>query len=200
MIQRRAGRGKGGKRDLNRQEKEKTVDELREMLERSKAAVLTDYRGLKVTEITELRHKLKEAGVEYRVVKNSLTRLAVQGTEASVLDAHLTGPNALALCYDDELIPAKLLLEYAKGNDKLEVKAGVLAGRLMLQEDMKKVVSLPSKEQLQAQLLGLMATLPSKLLGVMSAAPRDFVSLLNAAPTNFLAVLKAIEQKAKPAS
>jgi large subunit ribosomal protein L10 len=184
---------------LNRQEKEKMVDELRERLERSKAAVLTDYRGLKVTEITELRHKLKEAGVEYRVVKNSLTRLAVQDTVASLLEAHLTGPNALALCYDDELTPAKLLLEYAKDNNKLEVKAGVLAGRLMLQEDMEKVVKLPSKEQLQAHLLGLMATLPSKLLGVMNGAPRDFVSLMTAVPRSILTVLKAIEQKTTPA-
>lgn len=183
---------------MNRQEKEKMVAELRQSLERSKTAVLTDYRGLKVTEITELRHKLKEAGVEYRVVKNSLTRLAIQGTVASSLAAHLTGPNALAFCYDDELAPAKLLLEYAKENDKLEVKAGVLAGRLMLREDMKNVVDLPPREHLQAQLLGLMAMLPSRLLGVMNAVPGDFVRLLAAVPTNFLAVLKAIEQKATP--
>ncbi|MGD8509803.1 MAG: 50S ribosomal protein L10, partial [Syntrophobacterales bacterium] len=70
---------------MNRQEKEAMVDELHEKLERSKATILTDYRGLKVTEITELRHKLKEAGIEYRVVKNSLTRRAVRDTAASVL-------------------------------------------------------------------------------------------------------------------
>jgi large subunit ribosomal protein L10 len=175
---------------LNRQEKEAMVE----------AAVLTDYRGPKVTAITDLRHKLNEAGVEYRVVKNSLTRLAVQGTAASPLDYHLTGPCALALCYDDELMPAKLLLDYAKSNDKLEVKAGVLAGRLMLQEDMKKIVNLPPKEQLQAQLLGIVASLPAKLLGVMNAVPRDFVGVLAATPSNLLGVLKAIEQKATPAS
>lgn len=185
---------------MNRQEKEAMVDELHEKLERSKATILTDYRGLKVTEITELRHKLKEAGIEYRVVKNSLTRLALRGTEASVLEEHLIGPNALALCYDDELTPAKVLLEYAKGNDKLEVKAGVLAGRLMLQEDMKKVVTLPSKEVLQAQLLGIMASLPSKLLAVMNAVPSDFVGVLAAAPRDLLGVLKAIEQKGTPDS
>jgi len=185
---------------LNRQEKEAMVDELHEKLERSKATILTDYRGLKVMEITELRHKLKEAGIEYRVVKNSLTRLALRGTAASVLAEHLIGPNALALCYDDELTPAKVLLEYAKGNDKLEVKAGVLAGRLMLQEDMKKIVTLPSKEVLQAQLLGIMASLPSKLLAVMNAVPRDFVGVLAAAPRDLLGVLKAIEQKGTPAS
>jgi large subunit ribosomal protein L10 len=200
MIQRRAGRGKEGRRNLNRQEKQAVVDELRSKLEGSKAAILTDYRGLKVTEITELRQKLKEEGVEYRVVKNSLTRLALQGTAAAALEDHLSGPNALALCYEDELTPAKLLLDYAKGNDKLEVKAGVLAGRLMLQEDMKKVVTLPSKEELQGQLLGIISMLPSRLLGVMNAVPRDFVGLLAAAPSNLLTVLKAIEQKGTPAS
>ena len=137
---------------MNRQEKEAVVDELRKVLESSKATILTDYRGLKVTEITELRHTLKEAGVEYRVVKNSLTRLAIQGTPALGLEDHLTGPNAIAFSFEDELTPARLLLDYAKGNDKLEVKAGVLAGRLILQEEMKRIVKLPSKEELQAQL------------------------------------------------
>ena len=184
---------------MNRQEKEAVVVELRDKLERSKAAILTDYRGLKVMEITELRHKLKEEGVEYRVVKNSLIRLAVKDTEASSLGQYLTGPNAVAFSYDDEITPAKLLLEYAKENQKLEVKAGVVAGRLLLQQEMKDLVQLPSKEELQAQLLGIMSTLPSKLLGVMNAVPRDFVGLLAAVPRDFLGVLKAIEQKSTSA-
>ena len=185
---------------MNRQEKEAVVAELRDKLERSKAAILTDYRGLKVLEITELRHKLREEGVEYRVVKNSLIRLAVKDTEASPLKDYLIGPNAVAFSYDDEITPAKLLLEYAKQNQKLEVKAGVLAGRLMLQEELKRLVQLPSKEVLQAQLLGIMSTLPSRLLGVMNAVPRDFVGLLAAVPRNLLGVLKAIEQKSSSAS
>ena len=185
---------------MNRQEKEAVVAELRDKLERSKAAILTDYLGLKFTEITELRHKLKEEGVEYRVVKNSLIRLAVKDTETATLEDHLIGPNALALCYDDELTPAKLLLDYAKNNEKLEVKAGVLAGRLMLQEEMKQLVKLPSKEELQAQLLGIISTVPSRLLGVMHAVPGGFVGLLAAAPRNLLGVLKAIEQKSTSAS
>ena len=184
---------------MNRQEKEAVVIELRDKLERSKAAILTDYRGLKVMEITELRHKLKEEGVEYRVVKNSLIRLAIKDTEASSLGQYLTGPNAVAFSYDDEITPAKLLLEYAKENQKLEVKAGVVAGRLLLQQEMKELVQLPSKEELQAQLLGIMSTLPSKLLGVMNAVPRDFVGLLAAVPRDFLGVLKAIEQKSTSA-
>jgi large subunit ribosomal protein L10 len=185
---------------LNRQEKEASVAELRDKLERCRAAILTDYRGLKVTEITELRHKLKEAGIEYRVVKNTLTKLAVQDTEATGLVDYLTGPCALAFSYDDELSPAKLLLDYAKGNEKLEIKAGVLAGRLVSQEDIKRIVNLPGREQLQAQLLGLIASLPAQLLGVMNAVPRDFVNVLAATPMSLLTVLKGIEQKAKSAS
>jgi large subunit ribosomal protein L10 len=185
---------------LKRQEKEAVVVELRDKLERSKAAILTDYRGLKVMEITELRHKLREEGVEYRVVKNSLIRLAVKDSEASPLNEYLVGPNAVAFSYDDEITPAKLLLEYAKQNQKLQVKAGILAGRLMLQEELKELVQLPSRGELQAQLLGIMSMLPSKLLGVMNAVPRDFVGLLAAVPRDFLNVLKAIEQKSTSAS
>jgi large subunit ribosomal protein L10 len=185
---------------LDRREKELAVAELREKLERATVAMLTDYRGLKVAEITELREKLKEAGVEYRVVKNTLARLAARDTAASALAEHLSGPCALALGYDDELIPAKLLLDFAKKNDKLEVKAGIMAGRVLLQEDIKKVTGLPSRPELQAQLLGTLAMVPRKLLGVMHAVPADFVSLLAATPRNLLGVLKAIEQKAGQAS
>jgi large subunit ribosomal protein L10 len=181
---------------LNRREKEAFVAELRDKLETSKAAILTDYRGLKVTEITELRRKLQEAGIEYRVVKNTLTRLAAEDTVASDLMDHLSGPCALAFSYDDEVSPARLLLDFAKTNDKLEVKAGVLAGRLLVQEDLKKVVNLPSKEELQAQLLGAMASLPACLLGVMNGVPRDLVNVLAATPRNLLTVLKGVEQKA----
>ena len=185
---------------MNRQEKEACVAELHDKFERSKTAVLTDYRGLKVTEITELRQKLKAAGAEFRVVKNSLTKLAVQDTSSAGLADHLSGPCALALSYDDELTPAKLLMEYAKSNDKLEVKVGVLAGRLMQQEEIKKVINLPPKEALQAQLLGIMSLLPSRLLGVLNGVSRDFVSVLAATPRSLVAVLKAIQHKDKPAS
>jgi large subunit ribosomal protein L10 len=186
-------RGEEGK--LNRQEKEATVAELHDKLERVRAAVITDYRGLKVAEITELRRKLKEAGVEYKVVKNSLTRLAVQGTPSLPLAEHLMGPCALALSYEDEVTPARLLLDFVKSSGKLEVKVGVLAGRLFQPEQLRQVISLPGRRELQAQLLGAVGSLPSRLLGVMSAVPRDFVNVLAATPRNLLGVLKAIEQK-----
>ncbi|MFP3870855.1 MAG: 50S ribosomal protein L10 [Syntrophobacteria bacterium] len=186
---------RGEEQDLNRQEKETFVAEFHEKLAQARAAVVTDYRGLKVAQITELRQRLKEARVEYHVVKNTLTRLAAQGTAASALVDHLNGPCALALGYDDELAPARLLMDYAKKNDKLEVKAGVMVGRLMGAEQIKELIRLPSKQELHAQLLGTMARLPSKFLGVMAAVPGDFLNVLAATPRNLVGVLRAIEQK-----
>lgn len=185
---------------MNRQEKQDRIDELRDKFMRAKAAVVTDYRGLKVEEITELRRKLRAAGIEYRVVKNTLTRLAVQDTPARPLAEHMIGPCGVALGYDDEVTPAKVVLDFAKASGKLQVKMGVLRGRLVDPDNLKKVIALPPRAELQAQLLGLLGVLPSRLLGVMSAVPRDFVSVLAATPRNFLGLLKAIEGKAAQAS
>lgn len=174
--------------------------ELRDKLQLARAAVITDYRGLKVAEITELRQRLRDAGVEYRVIKNTLARLAAQHTDASSLTDHFNGPCALALSFDDEVIPAKVLMDFARTNSKLEIKAGVLSGRLLGAEELKKVTSLPTKEELQAQLLGLMALLPARFLGVLSAVPRDFLNVLTATPRNLMGLLKALEQKGSQAS
>jgi len=181
---------------LHRDKKQERIAEMREKFMRATAAVVTDYRGLKVAEITELRRKLGDAGIEYRVVKNTLTRLAVKDTPSRPLADHLTGPCAVALGYEDEVTPAKVLLDFAKASGKLQVKMGVLRGRLIDFENLKKVITLPSRPELQAQLLGLLSVIPARLLGVMSAVPRDFVSVLAATPRNFLGVLRAIEQRA----
>jgi large subunit ribosomal protein L10 len=191
---------RGEEEELNRQEKQERIAELRGKFMRAKAAVVTDYRGLKVEEITDLRRKLRAAGIEYRVVKNTLTRLAVQDTPARPLAEHMIGPCGVALGYDDEVTPAKVILDFARTSGKLEVKMGLLQGRIVDLDNLRKVVALPPKAELQAQFLGLLGVLPSRLLGVMSGVPRDFVSLLAATPRDFLGVLKAIERKAAQAS
>lgn len=185
---------------MNRDEKQERIAELRDKFMRAKAAVVTDYRGLKVSELTELRRKLRDSGIEYRVVKNTLTRLAVKETPARSLADHLTGPCAVALGYEDEVTPAKVILDFAKTSGKLQVKIGVLRGRLVDPENLKKVITLPGRAELQAQLLGLLSAMPARLLGVMSAVPRNFVSVLAASPRNFLGVLKAIQRKAAQGS
>ena len=185
---------------MKRDDKQERIAELRDKFMRAKATIVTDYRGLKVAELNDLRRKLRDSGIEYRIVKNTLTRLAVKETAAHPLAEHLTGPCAVALGYEDEVTPAKVVLDFAKASGKLQVKMGVLRGRLIDPENLKKVIMLPPRAELQAQLLGLLSTVPSRLLGVMSAVPRDFVSVLAAAPRNFLGVLRAIERKAAQAS
>jgi large subunit ribosomal protein L10 len=187
---------RGEKRTLKRDEKQERIADLRDKFMRATAAIVTDYRGLKVSELNELRRKLRDSGIEYRVVKNTLTRVAVRETSAHALAEHLTGPCAVALGYEDEVTPAKVVLDFVKTSGKLQVKMGVLRGRLIDPENLKKVITLPSRAELQAQLLGLLSAVPARLLGVMSAVPRDFVGVLAATPRNFLGVLRAIEARA----
>ena len=112
----------------NRKEKEKMVEALREDLSKAKVVVLTDYRGLTVAQINSLRRILKEEGAQYKVVKNTLMRLAVKETGLEKLEPYLEGPTAIAYGYDEPVVPVKLLVKFAKENDHLSIKAGALEG------------------------------------------------------------------------
>ena len=114
---------------MDRTEKQAMIDKLHERFGRSRAAVLADYRGLTVEEVTGLRKKLRASGVDLKVVKNTLARRAAQGTPAEGLAAHLRGPTAIALSYDDPVAPARLLAEFAKGQEKVKIVGGVVEGR-----------------------------------------------------------------------
>jgi len=165
---------------LNRQSKEDLVAELAERLKGTKAAFLADYRGLNVGKATELRRKLRAAGVEYRVVKNTLLRLAARGTPVACLDAELKGPTAIALVTGDPVAPAKALVEFAKANQKFELKAGMLDGKLLRPEDVKALADLPSREVLLARLLGTLNAPTGNFVGVLAAIPRSLVQVLSA--------------------
>jgi len=165
---------------LNRQSKEDLVAELAERLKVTKAAFLADYRGLNVGKATELRRKLRAAGVEYRVVKNTLLRLAARGTPVACLDAELKGPTAVALVTGDPVAPAKALVEFAKANQKFELKAGMLDGKLLRPEDVKALADLPSREVLLARLLGTLNAPTGNFVGVLAAIPRSLVQVLSA--------------------
>jgi large subunit ribosomal protein L10 len=159
---------------VNREQKEAVVADVSERLARARAVVLTDFRGLKVEQMTELRHQLTAKGLDYMVVKNTLLRLAASGTPTEALLEGLEGPNGMAVGYDDPVDLAKVLTEFAKDNPKFEVKKGLLEGQV---------------EVLLAQLMGTMNAVPQGLVTVMAGIVR---SLLN--------VLKAIEdQKAEAA-
>ena len=165
---------------MNRSSKEQVVAELSARLADAKAAFLADFRGLNVEQATELRAKLREAGVDYRVVKNTLLKLASQGTEAECLTGELTGPTAIALALEDPVATAKVLTEFAKANDKFELKSGALGGKLLTDADIKALADLPSREQLLASMLSSMNAPLSNFVGTLAAIPRSLVTVMAA--------------------
>ncbi len=136
--------------------KKAMVQKLVERLNNSQAGVLADYRGLTVDQDTELRRKLREANVEYTVIKNSIIHFAVKEAGLEGLDSILEGPTALATCSDDVVSPAKVLCDFAKKNEQLEIKGGFVEGAVISIDEVKKYASIPSKDVLISKMMGSM--------------------------------------------
>lgn len=136
--------------------KKQHVEVIANQFKESVSTVLVDYRGLTVAEMTELRKNLREAGVEFKVYKNTMTRRAVESAELTELNEFLTGPNAIAFSNDDVTVPAKILHEFSKDHEALEIKAGVIEGSYTPAEDVKAIASLPSKDGLVSMLLSVL--------------------------------------------
>ena len=132
--------------------KQPIVAEISELLNGAASAVVVDYRGLTVAQDTELRKQLREAGVAYKVYKNTMIKRAAEGTDFAALDPDLEGPTAIAVSKDDATAPARILAEFAKKADKLEIKAGVVEGTYYDQKGMQATI--PSREVLLGKLLG----------------------------------------------
>ena len=173
---------------MNLAEKKRIVEELHDCFTRAKVVIATDYKGLNVAMINDLRRKLRDAGVEYRVVKNSLLNRASEDTGAALIRDHFKGPSAIAMSFDDPVAPAKVLVDFAKENNKLEIKIGVLDDQLMDAARIKALASLPSREALLGQ-----------LLSVFNGVPTSFVRTLSAVPGQFLNVLQAIKEQKEAA-
>ena len=165
---------------MNRTEKEQIVQELAQRLSETQAAFLADYRGINVEQATNLRRQLTQAGVEYRVVKNKLLKLAAKGTSSEVLQDFCAGPTALALAGADPVAPAKILSKFAKDVQAFELKAGVLGGKLLSVADIGALADLPSREELLAKALSSMNAPASNFVGTLAAVPRSLVQVLNA--------------------
>jgi large subunit ribosomal protein L10 len=136
--------------------KKQVVSEIAAKLRDSKSTIVVDYRGLTVAEVTELRKNLREAGVEFKVYKNTLTRRAAEEVEMAGLNEYLTGPNAIAFSNEDVVAPAKVLNDFAKKHEALEIKAGVIEGKLASVEEVKAIAELPSREGLLSMLLSVL--------------------------------------------
>ncbi|CAM3936599.1 50S ribosomal protein L10 [Mesobacillus zeae] len=152
--------------------KKQLVEEISEKFKASKSTIVVDYRGLTVGELTELRKQLREAGVEFKVYKNSMTRRAAESAELAGLNEALTGPNAIAFSTEDVVAPAKILNDFAKKNEALEIKAGVIEGNLATVEEVKALADLPSREGLLSMLLSVLQA-PIRNLALAAKAVAD---------------------------
>ena len=166
---------------MARPDKVATVTEVRERMEGATATMLTEYRGLTVSQLARLRAELRKSGAEYRVVKNTLTKIAVRDAGYEVPDELLTGPTAITFCGDDPVAAAKTLRTFAKDNPQLIVKGAILEGRFIDAGETSRLADLASREELLAKAAGLMQAIvaqPARLaLASLSKAARLFAAL-----------------------
>ena len=134
--------------------KQPIVEKIAEEIKDAQSVVLVDYRGLTVAQDTELRKKLREAGVTYKVCKNTMMKRAFEGTDFAALDEHLEGPSAIAISKDDATAPARILCKFAKNAKALELKAGVVEGTLYDTDALNELAKIPSRDELLSKLLG----------------------------------------------
>ena len=162
-------------------QKEQTISELRTVLEASKGAILTDYRGLSVADLTDLRKKLRAVDGEFHIVKNTLFKRAADGVITDeALFAYLEGPTAIGFAKGDTVAVTKALLDYAKDHKALSVKAGVIDGIVYDLPQVVAISKLPTKEQLISQLLGSLNAPISNLVGTLAGITSKFVYTLQA--------------------
>ncbi|RFU61386.1 50S ribosomal protein L10 [Peribacillus glennii] len=154
------------------EQKKQIVDEISDKFKSVQTAVVVDYRGLTVAEVTELRKQLRDAGIEFKVYKNTLTRRAVEAAELNGLKESLTGPNAIAFSNEDVVAPAKILNDFAKKHEALEIKAGVIEGNVASADEIKALAELPSREGLLSMLLSVLQA-PIRNLALAAKAVAD---------------------------
>jgi large subunit ribosomal protein L10 len=164
-----------------KEKKGQMIDELASSLSRCTIAVATDYRGLTAKEMVQLRRRLTESGIEYRVIKNTLTRFAAEKAGKGQLETLLTGPVAIAFGYDDVIKPAQVLREHIRSaGSVLQIKGGILGDRLLTAEDVANLAIMPSKDVLLARLVGQLNAPLQALHNVLSAPLRGLLNVMQA--------------------
>ncbi len=165
---------------MNRKEKELIISDLSKKIEGYKAVVLTHYRGLNVEQINRLRKRLREEKVDYHVIKNTLMRLASKGTDLEKLNDYFEGPTAIAISYGDPILLAKVLSEFTKTQPSLEIKVGLIEGRVSPPEEVKALATMPSREVLLAQILGGIQMSGGQVVGAILSILQQMLGVVQA--------------------
>ena len=161
-------------------EKQQIAEDLRDRFSKSAIIVVTDYKGLDVAAMNDLRRKLRAEQIEYQVVKNTLLIRASEDNDVALIKDYFKGPSAIALSYDDPVAPAKVLSQFAKEHDKLEIKVGVMDGQVLDANAIQALAKLPSREVLLGQLLSALNAVPTSFVRTIAEVPRSLVNVLAA--------------------
>jgi large subunit ribosomal protein L10 len=165
---------------LNRREKEQVISDLSKKIEGFQAIVLTRYRGLNVEQINTLRQRLREEKISYHVVKNTLMKLASKGTDLEKLTDYFEGPIAIAISYGDPILLAKVLSEFLKTQPSLEIRVGLIQGRVVPPEEMKTLATMPSREVLLAQIMGGIQIPAGQIAGGILSVMQEVIGVIQA--------------------
>ena len=166
---------------MNRQEKSEEIGELKKLLDGAQLAVVADYAGLTVAKMVSFRNELRKSSGRYRIVKNSLAKLATEETDLKGLHADLKGPVGVVYTKGDVAGTAKAVTEFAKTNPEFKIRGGVMAGGVVVDaQGLEALANLPGKDQLRAMLLGAFSGVPRKLVSLFAAVPSGFVRVLDA--------------------
>jgi large subunit ribosomal protein L10 len=165
---------------LEKSQKVKAVEDLQEKLKRANATFIAEYQGIKAVEMNEMRKALRDASIDFKVMRNTLSRRAFKGTPVEAVSEHFKGPVAVALSYKDAAAAAKALTQFAKDKPNLKIRVGTLGAKVISLNEIKGLAELPPKEVLIAKLLGTMKAPVSGIVGVLAGVPRKFLYALNA--------------------
>ena len=164
---------------MKKNQKKNYITEMTTQFENSKAVMVTHYQGLTMTQVDELRSKMREHGIIFKITKNRITKIAIKETPVKDLEKYFTGPTATAIS-SDPITTAKILTKFAKSHDKLKIVAGFMNGKVLDQKEVAIIATLPSLEEARAKIVGILATPAQKLVSILLASGSKIANLARA--------------------